>query len=420
MPDCLEDPRSVRERLELAVHAATHIKRGLVVLSLRVHPSQGGFYSPEREPAIHDEMCRRIRSCLARTDFFCANHPLDYTIVLERAARSLFFIEVAEGILQAVAAPLEIGGQAIRAVGSIGISLYPDDSLDAEPLIDHAHSAMEGAFGVGGNMFGFYSATFGTEAERRLKIERALGQALDRQEFVLFYQPQVHARSLDLSGVEALMRWNTKIDGQAVYPGDFIPVLEQTGLINKVGRWVLEEACRQGQAWAEAGRTLRIGVNVSAHQLRQPDFAQQVEEALFTSGLDPRMLELELTEGVLVDNPGDARNLLESLRGQGVRVAIDDFGTGYASLSYIRQFPMDTIKIDRQFVTGLPLDNENAAISSAIVALAHSLDLETVAEGVENEAEQEFLRSLNCQIIQGFLHARPMPVAEFESWIAAR
>ena len=220
-------------------------------------------------------------------------------------------------------------------------------------------------------------------------------------------------------GAEALLRWHDRVLGN-VSPVEFVPILEATAQIDRVGEWVLNRACKEATGWLRAGAATRVSVNVSPHQLRQPNFADIVRRALETSGLEPRRLGLELTEGVLVEDPASARRLLESFRKDGVHIAVDDFGTGYASLACVRQFPMDTLKIDRQFVRGLPVDAENAAITSAIVALGQSLRLEIVAEGVETEAEEEFLHSLGCYVVQGYRFAHPMNAADFAAWRRAR
>jgi EAL domain-containing protein (putative c-di-GMP-specific phosphodiesterase class I) len=253
------------------------------------------------------------------------------------------------------------------------------------------------------------------DAGRRLAIERALVGVIERGELSLCFQPQLDARDGTVVGVEALLRWNNPKLG-AIAPDEIIPILEANGAIDRVGAWVLEEACRYGASWQHPAHPLRVGVNVSAHQLRDEAFSRIVDHAVEASGLGHERLELELTESVLVDNPESTRRVLEGLRSRGVRIAVDDFGTGYASLAYVRQFPMDTLKIDRQFVRGLPLDNESAAITSAIVALGQSLRLDVVAEGVETEAAEEFLFSHRCYVMQGYRHARPMPPADLAEW----
>jgi EAL domain-containing protein (putative c-di-GMP-specific phosphodiesterase class I) len=248
-----------------------------------------------------------------------------------------------------------------------------------------------------------------------MAIERALEQAIERESFTLAYQPQVDLDTDELVGAEALIRWRHDELG-VVEPSEFVPLLESADLIEEVGEWVLRTACRQAAAWAAAGEPLKISVNVSAKQFILGDVAGVVESALSESKLSPALLTLELTEGVMLDTTPAVRDALRKIRQWGVRVAVDDFGTGYASLRYVKHFPMDVIKIDKEFVRGLPLNAENAAITNAITAIAHSLNLSVIAEGVETEAEAEFLRDLRCPVVQGYLHAKPMPAAEFAEW----
>jgi EAL domain-containing protein (putative c-di-GMP-specific phosphodiesterase class I) len=293
--------------------------------------------------------------------------------------------------------------------------MHPDDGDDLDELLRCADAAAEAAELGGGGLFGFYSQPLNVRAQRRARIERALVGALDRGEFHLHYQPQLDTRDGTLVAAEALLRFESIALGP-VGPDEFIPVLEANGGIEQVGAWVIESACAQGAAWMRADRPVRIGVNVSARQLGAPGFEQTISEALERSKLDPRLLELELTESVLVENAVETRKLIEAIRARGISVALDDFGTGYASLAYIRQFPMNKLKIDRQFVRGLPVDAEAVAITSAIIALARSLRLDIVAEGVEHEAEEEFLHTQHCFVVQGYLHARPMARDAFDTW----
>jgi EAL domain-containing protein (putative c-di-GMP-specific phosphodiesterase class I) len=301
----------------------------------------------------------------------------------------------------------------------VGISVFPEDGDSMDELLPCAEAALEAAEMSGGDLFGFYSGSLSEAAGRRIAIERALTDAVEREQLTLDYQPQLDSRDGTLRGVEALLRWKHVTFGQ-VSPVEFVPVLENLGLIERAGSWVLREACRQVVEWSGPDGELRVGVNASAHQVRSPRFADDVRCALREAKLQPQRLELELTESVLLEDEQAVRDTLHDLRRDGVRVALDDFGTGYASLAYIRQFPMDTLKIDRQFVRGLPVDAQNAAITSAIVALGQSLQLEVVAEGVEQEAEEEFLHSLNCFVVQGFRYAKPMPPDAFAQWRKAR
>ena len=400
----------VRERLALGI-ATLRRPRGLAVLCIRVQPVPASAPVPD----VERELSSRIRGCLRASDSIASLGGRCYLVLLERAESGPFAMDVADRLVEAVGKLRVRGAESLRLAASIGISVHPDDGVDVDELFACADAAAEAAEAAGGNVFGFHSEPMNERAERGARIERALVGALERGEFRLCYQPQIDSRDGTLKGVEALLRFESGALGR-VPPDEFIPVLEANGGIVDVGTWVIEEACAQAARWASEGRPVRVGVNVSARQLGVDGFEATIARALEHSGIAPELLALELTESVLVENPLETRGRIESVRRRGVRVALDDFGTGYASLAYIRQFPMDCLKIDRQFVRGLPLDPEAAAITSAIVALARSLRLEIVAEGVEREAEEEFLHSQDCFVVQGFLHARPMFRDDFDTW----
>ncbi len=404
------------ERLELATQSARRGTRGIAVLAVAVH--ERGNPSPLPESmwdAVQQQAIARIRRVVRRIDTVVILRPAEFLVLLERPEEGSFAVHAADEVVTALRTRYLVDGQHHSLVASVGISAYPGDGDDVDILIRCADSALEAAKAAGGDIFGFYSGKMNEAATRRIEIERGLTEAISRNEFHLCYQPQIDTADGSLVGVEALLRWRSPKLGM-VSPGEFIPILESTGGIRKVGDWVLNEACQRAAGWHREGRPIKVGVNVSAQQLTEDDFARTVDRALEKSGLPPNLLELELTESVLVGNVGATKATLEGLRKRGIRVAVDDFGTGYASLAYVRQFPMDTLKIDRQFVRGLPVDAENAAISAAIIALGRSLRLRVVAEGVENEAEEEFLHSLSCTIVQGFLHARPMTAEQLAEW----
>lgn len=408
------------ERLELATLSARRGTRGIAVLAVAVHKEGDPSPLPEAMwDAVQQQAMARIRRVVTRVDTVVVLRPAEFLVLLERPEAGSFAVHAADEVVDALRAEYLVGGRSHRLVASVGISVYPGDGDEVDALIRCADAALEAAKAAGGNIFGFYSGKMNEQATRRIEVERGLTEAISRGEFHLCYQPQIDVGDGSLAGVEALLRWRSPKLGM-VSPVEFIPVLEAGGGIREVGAWVLGEACRTAAAWHREGRSIKVGVNVSARQLTQGGFRQSVDRALEETGLPPALLELELTESVLVENAAATKATLDALRQRGIRVAVDDFGTGYASLAYVRQFPMDTLKIDRQFVTGLPVDAENAAITSAIIALARSLRLHVVAEGVETEAEEEFLHSLSCTIVQGYLHARPMTAAQLEEWLAKR
>ena len=412
------------ERLARRVALAAHVQRGgriqLALLSIEVHPQNPTETLP---PAVADRASTVVRElilgALDPADTLSRLGPLRYLVLLERSEEGAFAVHAADDIVIAVR-HADIGSNlGSPLVASVGISVFPDDGESLEELMGCAEAAGQAARITGGDLFGFYSGSLSEAASRRLAIERAIPDALKRGELVLAYQPQLDTRDGTLVGVEALLRWNHPKLGP-VPPEEFVSVLESTDLIGSAGSWVLAEGCRQVAAWSRSRTPIRLGVNVSAAQLRSSDFEEIVLRAVADSGLTARQLELELTESVLLEDEPHVRTTLAALRRTGVRVALDDFGTGYASLAYLRQFPMDTLKIDRQFVRGLPVDTMNAAITSAIIAMARSLGLSVVAEGVETEAEEEYLHSLDCFVVQGFRYARPMLAPVLEGWLAER
>jgi EAL domain-containing protein (putative c-di-GMP-specific phosphodiesterase class I) len=404
------------ERLELGALSRRRGTRGLAVLAVRVHrPGQPDAPLPDTAGYLEQEVLHRIHRCLRPVDTVAVVDRMRFAVLLERAEEGPFAVHVADQLVSDVRCELNIAGRPLDLVASVGVAVHPDDGDTADELMRAADAAAEAARLGGGDFFGFSTGPMNEVAARRIAIERALVEAQSRGELRLSYQPQIDTRDGTIVGVESLLRWHTATLGD-VPPAEFVPILEATGAIEDVGAWVLRSACAQVAEWGRAGQLLRVGVNVSAQQLGADSFVDVVLDALQQTGIQPALLELELTESVLVDNPAKTRRMLEALRQHGVRVAVDDFGTGYASLAYIRQFPMDTLKIDRQFVRGLPIDEESAAITSAIVALGRSLRLEIVAEGVETEAEEEFLHSQQCFVVQGFRHARPMPAEDFSAW----
>jgi diguanylate cyclase (GGDEF)-like protein len=339
----------------------------------------------------------------------------EFTIVAEQLRGADDALRVAERIQQALQAPVQIGKHQIVISTSIGITVFPDDDSPLDDLLRHADQAMYRAKELGRDQVQFYNAEMNEQAQRRLQLEAELRQALERGEFELAWQPKADLASGRVSGVEALLRWRR--DGRPVAtPEVFIQVLEETGLILPVGRWVLEQATRQICAWRHAGLPwLRVAVNLSARQLRQGDLVQTVNEVLASSGLPSAQLELELTESMLMGGEQQTQ-LLHQLSALGVQLAIDDFGTGWSSLSYLKRFNVNTLKIDRSFVRDAPHDPEDSAIATAVIALARSLKLRVVAEGVETPAQQQFLLDNGCDEYQGWLLSRPLAAPAFERW----
>lgn len=323
----------------------------------------------------------------------------------------------AQNVLELLAEPYSLAEGRFQVYASIGIAVVPSDGQDAESLLKNARLAMYQAKELGRNGYQFFSAETHARAAYRQMLQVNLAQALERGEISVHYQPQFDLAQDRLIGMEALMRW-TSLGLGKVSPDKFIPVAEESDLILRLGDWIMLNACRQARAWQQAGYPeLRLAVNVSGRQFRQPGFAERVADILQESGLPAHCLELELTESCLVDRPDDVRRILEHLRRLGVHIAVDDFGTGYSSLSYLKMFPLNRIKIDRSFVRDLDKDADDAAIVTAIIAMAHSLGMSVLAEGVETEQHLAFLRTRNCDEVQGFYHSRPLPAEEFAPFL---
>jgi EAL domain-containing protein (putative c-di-GMP-specific phosphodiesterase class I) len=320
----------------------------------------------------------------------------------------------AEQLLQAMARPFAVNGQDLFVGASIGVSVYPEDGGDGVELLKNADAAMHGAKREGRNGCSFYSASLTRHARHLLQLGTSLRRALEREEFLLLYQPQIHVPSGQIVGVEALIRWQSSPD-TLVAPLEFIPYAEETGLIEPIGHWVLLTACRQLAQWLAAGLPpVRMAVNLSPRQLASPDLLAQVQAALDSSQVPAHLLELEITEGALMEHGGHAADILGALCRLGVGLAIDDFGTGYSSLAYLRHFPVQLLKIDQGFMRDVPEDPGAVEIASAIVAMAHSLHMQVLAEGVENAQQWAFLQDIGCDYAQGWYHGKAMPAAAME------
>jgi EAL domain-containing protein (putative c-di-GMP-specific phosphodiesterase class I) len=296
---------------------------------------------------------------------------------------------------------------------SVGISLYPDDGDDVTSLISNADAAMNQAKAQGRNNYQFYTQEMTEVALQRVTLGSELRRALDKGELVLFYQPQYSLQTGKMMGAEALIRWQHPQQGM-IPPDKFIPLAEDNGLIIPMGEWVLKKACQQMRAWLDMGMSIeRIGVNVSGQQMQRGELVSCVEQVLAETGLEAKHLELEITESCIMRQTEKVISTLEGLQRLGVVLAIDDFGTGYSSLSYLKQLPVHKLKIDKSFICDIPTDANDEVIARAVLALGQSLELKVIAEGVETEAQQEFLRALNCDEVQGYLYSRPVPAEEF-------
>jgi diguanylate cyclase (GGDEF)-like protein/PAS domain S-box-containing protein len=366
------------------------------------------------------EVAERFRQTLRAGDMVARLGGDEFILLLEEPGSKEDIGALAQRVLHAIARPCRLGGEDLHLTASIGISMFPKDGEDARTLLKNSDLAMYHAKEAGKNNYAYFSEEMNTFSQRRLVIESALRRTLDGRELLLHYQPKFALASGAVTGTEALIRW--KPDGQPmVSPAEFIPIAEETGLILPIGAWVLRTALFQQRAWLGAGvRPGRVAINLSARQLAQEDLPDLVAALLAETGLAPESLEIEITESMVMRNPDWAATLLGRLKDMGVRITVDDFGTGYSSLSYLKRFPIDCVKIDRSFIRDLPDDPDDAAITRGIVAMAHSLRMSVVAEGVETDEQIRFLRELGCDEVQGFAFSRPVDARELVNVLARR
>jgi diguanylate cyclase (GGDEF)-like protein/PAS domain S-box-containing protein len=363
------------------------------------------------------EIASRLRNSVRESDMVVRLGGDEYIVVLNTIDSGEVAASVANKLLTTISQPCLIGGTEVRSGACIGISTYPNDGDDTATLMKHADTAMYHAKKLGRNTFQFFDPAMNAAAGERLSIEHDLHTALRDSQFELHYQPKVNAGDGRISGVEALIRWRHPQRG-LIPPLKFIPIAEETGQIVAIGDWVLEEACRQQAEWRAQGvPNPQISVNLSAHQLRSPGLVGWVQRIMQRFGMRPGELELEITESAAMDAPDKAILLLNTLRDLGVALAIDDFGTGYSSLAYLKLLPIQTLKLDRAFVRDIETDENDAAISSATLALAHNLGLKVVAEGVETEGQRAYLLAHDCDYLQGYLFSKPLPAAEIRDFI---
>jgi diguanylate cyclase (GGDEF)-like protein/PAS domain S-box-containing protein len=373
--------------------------------------------------AIGDKLLKsvagRLVDCVRASDTVSRQGGDEFVVLLSEVAQADDAAISARRILMMLTAPHSIDGRDLHVTASIGVSVYPDDGLDAETLIKNADTAMYQAKENGRQGYQFFKPTMNVRAVERQSIEESLRRALERQEFALHYQPKINLKTGAITGAEALIRWTHPTQG-SIPPGKFIPVAEDCGLILRIGNWALHEACKQARIWENARLpAATMAVNISAMEFRDEHFLEGVFAILRETGLDPRSLELELTEGVLMKRAESTETILESLRASGVRLAIDDFGTGYSSLSYLRKFPIDALKIDQSFVRQITTAPDDTTIVTAMISMGRSLKLRVVAEGVETQEELAFLQAHECDEAQGYYFSRPVPPDQFASLLKA-
>ena len=358
-------------------------------------------------------IAKRLVDCVRSSDTVSRQGGDEFVVLLSEMEQSEDAAISAMRLLQAVAEAHTIDQHDLHVTTSIGVSVFPDDGMDAETLIKNADTAMYQAKENGRQSYQFFKSPMNVRAVERQSIEENLRRALERQEFALHFQPKINLKTGKISGAEALIRWTHPVRGP-VSPAQFIPVAEDCGLILPIGQWVLREACKQARAWVEAGLPLAtMAVNISSMEFRDENFLQSVFTTLSETGLDPRSLELELTESVLMKRAESAASVLKTLRERGVQIAVDDFGTGYSSLSYLRKFPIDAPKIDQSFVRQITTTPDDTSIVTAVISMGRSLKLRVVAEGVETHEELVFLQARLCDEAQGYYFSRPVLPQQF-------
>jgi len=405
----------LNDRLNEAIALSSRHRRNLAVLFLdldrfkHINDSLGHVVGDR----LLQSVGRRLFTCVRSSDTISRQGGDEFVILLWEVRHAQDAAITAEKMLQALREPHHIDGHVLHVTGSIGIVTYPGDGTDAETLMKKADFAMYYAKDTGRDRYQFFKSEMNAQAVERQWLEDSLRHAIERQELVLHYQPKINLATGGIIGVEALIRWHHPQRG-LVPPGEFIAIAEQCGLIVPIGRWVLHEACRQARAWQAAGLPpMSIAINISSVELRAPGFVSGVRATLEETGLEPRCLELELTETALLEDSRSVADVLRELKDIGVLLALDDFGTGYSSLSHLRRFPIDAVKIDQSFVRDLTTDEDDAGIVAAVIGLGKSLHMRVVAEGVETREQLEILQEQGCPQGQGYYFSRPVPAVEF-------
>ena len=413
----LPNRASMSATLQHAVNKAQRSKEGLAIffIDLDNFKSANDTLGHPTGDQLLREIARRVRASIRESDLVARLGGDEFVVLVESLSDRPGLQLLAAKILATISEPMQLQGHDVKMTASIGIAVFPDDGGDVSTLLANADMAMYRAKARGRNRTSEYSAELGENAVERFEIEKGMRQAMQNNEFHLYYQPKIEFSSGKMLGVEALIRWHHPTLG-VLGPDRFIPIAESSNFILPLGKWVIEQACRQSKTWQVAKLPhFPIAVNLSANQLADPSLVQHVADALRVSGADPAMLEFEITETAVMKNMEEAVVRLESLRALGVRLAIDDFGTGYSSLAYLKQLPVDILKVDRAFVKHLPHNRDDLAITRAVIAMAHGLSMTVVAEGVEDQQQFDSLRAEGCDEYQGFFCRAAMQSHELEA-----
>jgi len=415
----LANRQEMIERLGRTLAHAARRNRPASILSINLDrfKALNDTYGQDFGDGVLKQTAARLSRCATTRDIVARMSADGFMMMLPRTGPDEA-ASLAARVLRDLREPFDIDGRRVYCTASIGLATYPADGITATELVRNADIAVDCAKENGRNNFQVYRAELQEMAARRLELETDLRHALERHEFELHYQPRMSLASGRVSGLEALLRWHHPRHG-LIMPSEFIPILEDSGIIVAVGEWALRTACEQARRWQHQGLARTVAVNLSARQFHQRDLDSVIARIIDESGIDPTLLELELTESAVMREPEEAARTLRNLEAMGVRLAIDDFGTGYSSLAYLKRFPIESLKIDRSFVRDVTSNSEDAAIVRAIIQLAHSLGLRVVAEGVENGEQLEFLREHSCDEVQGFLFSAPLPAKQAQMLLAA-
>ncbi|MDH5181866.1 MAG: EAL domain-containing protein [Gammaproteobacteria bacterium] len=409
---------TLKERLSYAIHRAARSEKKVAVMLLDLDKFK--IVNDTLGHTIGDELiisvAERLSASLRQEDIIARLGGDEFTVIMEGFGRIEDVNDTANKILSAVSKPFTVDGNEIFIAASIGMSIYPDDDIDADILLKNADIAMYRAKSAGGGNYQYFTPDMTENALKRLKIHNSLQNALENREFVVYYQPKIDLFKGNVSGMEALIRWQNP-DLGLVSPDHFINILEESGRIIEVGEWVMGQACRFLKTVEDQKLPLlRVSINLSARQFRDRHLLNRIQNCIDETGISPKNLELEITESLLVENIDEVADILNAIHNMGIRIDIDDFGTGYSSMNYLKRFPIDALKIDRLFIRDIPEDKDDALIVEAILAMAESLGIDIVAEGVETEEQYNFLKARVCHEAQGFLFGKPMPENEFLEW----
>jgi diguanylate cyclase len=411
----------LHDRLSSAIALASRHghKVGVVFLDLDRFKHVNDSLGHGAGDCLLQSVAGRLSGSVRRTDTVSRQGGDEFVILLSDVKQREDIANAASKIMAAIAAPHRVGRHELHVTASVGLAVCPDDGEDVETLIKHADIAMYHAKDHGRDNFQFFTSEMNALIVERQTVEGNLRQALSRREFLLHYQPKIDLATGRMSGAEALIRWRHPERG-LVAPRSFVPIAEESGLIVPIGQWVLREACRQAREWQDAGlRPVPVAVNISALEFRSKGFLDGVRRILDETDLEPRLLEMELTESVLMESVASTAEMLRELKAMGVRLAVDDFGTGYSSLSYLMQFPIDALKVDRSFVREITAEADTSPIITAVIAMGKSLNQRVIAEGVETGEQLAFLRAQHCEEGQGFHFSHPMPAEQFATLLAS-